>query len=681
MRHRFSRVPGLSLVIPYNERMNRAYYSNSITQFLTESPQSIYGKLALASEFAVEQGQKSAWKAQIDQLKVLLRDINGSIYFEFSIPRMGKRVDVVLLIGQAIFVVEYKVGDTKFASHAVDQVMDYCLDLKNFHATSHDRFIMPVLVATDAENFPAEICLTSNNDRIFNVTKTNGESLVEIVSAVDEFISSIDGESTSEKIDWEHGSYCPTPTIIEAAMALYNGHEVAEISRNDASGENLHSTTKAIENVIVDARQNSYKAACFVTGVPGAGKTLIGLNVATQHFDKKNNLHSVFLSGNGPLVKILQEALARDKVEREKSAGRDLKKGVARSEVKMFIQNVHHYRDECLSDPAPPVDRIALFDEAQRAWDLKQTANFMRQKKNRPDFEQSEPEFLLSCIDRHPDWGVVVCLVGGGQEINKGEAGISEWIEALNRTFPDWHIHISDRLTDKEFGAGRVLELITNRENVHFDSRLHLSVSMRSYRAENVSNLVKQVLDLDVEGARNTLVEIGDRYPIVLTRDLEKAKAWLRDRARGSERYGLVVSSQANRLKPLAIDVRLKPDPIHWFLAGKEDVRSSYYLEDVATEFDIQGLELDWVCVTWDADLRLHNDEWLHRCFRGNRWQKINKLDRQSYLKNAYRVLLTRARQGMVIVIPEGDEHDPTRLPSLYDSTYEYFVKLGLPCL
>jgi len=681
MRHRFSRVPGLSLVIPYNERMNRAYYSNSITQFLTESPQSIYGKLALASEFAVEQGQKSAWKAQIDQLKVLLRDINGSIYFEFSIPRMGKRVDVVLLIGQAIFVVEYKVGDSKFASHAVDQVMDYCLDLKNFHATSHDRFIMPVLVATDAENFPAEICLTSNNDRIFNVTKTNGESLVEIVSAVDEFISSIDGESTSEKIDWEHGSYCPTPTIIEAAMALYNGHEVAEISRNDASGENLHSTTKAIENVIVDARQNSYKAACFVTGVPGAGKTLIGLNVATQHFDKKNNLHSVFLSGNGPLVKILQEALARDKVEREKSAGRDLKKGVARSEVKMFIQNVHHYRDECLSDPAPPVDRIALFDEAQRAWDLKQTANFMRQKKNRPDFEQSEPEFLLSCIDRHPDWGVVVCLVGGGQEINKGEAGISEWIEALNRTFPDWHIHISDRLTDKEFGAGRVLELITNRENVHFDSRLHLSVSMRSYRAENVSNLVKQVLDLDVEGARNTLVEIGDRYPIVLTRDLEKAKAWLRDRARGSERYGLVVSSQANRLKPLAIDVRLKPDPIHWFLAGKEDVRSSYYLEDVATEFDIQGLELDWVCVTWDADLRLHNDEWLHRCFRGNRWQKINKLDRQSYLKNAYRVLLTRARQGMVIVIPEGDEHDPTRLPSLYDSTYEYFVKLGLPCL
>jgi len=190
-----------------------------------------------------------------------------------------------------------------------------------------------------------------------------------------------------------------------------------------------------------------------------------------------------------------------------------------------------------------------------------------------------------------------------------------------------------------------------------------------------------QILDLDVEGARNTLREIGDRYPIVLTRDLAKAKNWLRQQARGSERYGMVVSSQANRLKPLAIVVRLNPDPIHWFLAGKEDVRSSYYLEDVATEFDIQGLELDWVCVTWDADLRFHDDGWEHRSFRGNKWQRINKSDRQAYLKNAYRVLLTRARQGMVIVVPAGDQADPTRLPGLYDPTYEYFKRLGIQAL
>ncbi|MBT4692606.1 MAG: DUF2075 domain-containing protein, partial [Planctomycetaceae bacterium] len=399
---------------------------------------------------------------------------------------------------------------------------------------------------------------------------------------------------------------------------------------------------------------------------------------ATQHFDKDNDLYSVYLSGNGPLVAILQEALAVDKVSRERKAGRTCRKGEARSEVKMFIQNVHHYRDECIIDPKPPVGHIALFDEAQRAWNLRQTSNFMKQKKNMPDFNQSEPEFLLSCIERHDDWGVVVCLVGGGQEINTGEAGITEWIIALDRSFPDWHIHVSDRLEDDEFGAGDVLRSIDSRANVHHDPNLHLAVSMRSFRAENVSLLVKQILDLDQSGARNTLSELQDRYPIVLTRDLDKAKTWLREKAQGTERYGIVVSSKANRLKPLAIDVRLQPNPIHWFLADKSDVRSSYQLEDVATEFDIQGLELDWACVTWGADFRFAEDGWEHQSFRGSRWVNVNQSDRQTYLKNAYRVLLTRARQGMIIVVPEGDSTDPTRGPDFYNSTFEYLKGLDL---
>ncbi len=358
-----------------------------------------------------------------------------------------------------------------------------------------------------------------------------------------------------------------------------------------------------------------------------------------------------------------------------------MKKGEARSEVKMFVQNVHHYRDECLRDPKPPVDHVALFDEAQRAWNLQQTKKFMRTKKGQTGFQQSEPEFLLSCIDRHPDWGVVVCLVGGGQEINTGEAGIGEWIASLNRSFPDWRVHISDRLQDDEFGAGAVLNSLCSRRHVYYDSQLHLSVSMRSFRAEYVSDLVKQILDLDQDRAKQTLRQLAGRYPIVLTRDLGKAKAWLRQMARGSERYGIVVSSQANRLKPLAIDVRLKPDPIHWFLAGKEDVRSSYYLEDVSTEFDIQGLELDWVCLTWDADFRHTPTGWAHHSFRGDRWQRVNKAERQTYLKNAYRVLLTRARQGMVIVVPRGDAADPTRDPVFYDPTYNYLQSLGLSIL
>jgi hypothetical protein len=387
------------------------------------------------------------------------------------------------------------------------------------------------------------------------------------------------------------------------------------------------------------------------------------------------------LSGNGPLVTILQEALARDKVAREKAAGRTIKKHVARSEVKMFIQNVHHYRDECLRDPNPPVDHVALFDEAQRAWNREQTTKFMRQKKGQASFDQSEPEFLLSCIDRHPDWGVVVCLVGGGQEINTGEAGIREWIAALNQRFPDWRVHISDRLTDAEFAAGEILKTLAVRDHVYYDPRLHLSVSMRSFRAEHVSQLVKHVLDLDEPGAKETLRQIADRYPVVLTRDLNKAKMWLRTKARGSERYGIVVSSAAYRLKPLAIEVRLKPHPVHWFLAGKDDIRSSYQLEDVSTEFEIQGLELDWVCVTWDADFRYARSGWSHHAFRGTRWQRNNQADRKLYQKNAYRVLLTRARQGMVICVPPGDTADPTRDPSFYDPTFEYLRNIGFDIL
>jgi len=305
----------------------------------------------------------------------------------------------------------------------------------------------------------------------------------------------------------------------------------------------------------------------------------------------------------------------------------------------------------------------------------------MLRKKKTPGFNISEPEFLISCLDRHRDWAVVVCLVGGGQEINTGEAGISEWIDALMRSYPDWHVYISPKLTDSEYAAGKALENIKTRPNVYYKNELHLSVSMRSFRAENVSMLVKQVLDLESEEAQDTLCKVIDKYPILVTRSLQKAKQWLKKQARGTERYGIVVSSQAERLKPHAIDVKSPIDPIHWFLDDKQDVRSSYYLEDVATEFHIQGLELDWVCVTWDADFRYSPDGWRHWSFCGKRWNHIKKLERQNYQKNAYRVLLTRARQGMVVVVPEGDPEDPTRNPAFYNSTYHYLKDIGFPVI
>jgi hypothetical protein len=402
------------------------------------------------------------------------------------------------------------------------------------------------------------------------------------------------------------------------------------------------------------------------------------LNIATKHFDKENELYSVFLSGNGPLVDILREALTRDKVQRAKESGLRIKKSTVMREVKLFIQNVHQFRDEYLKESTtPPIEHVALFDEAQRAWNAKQTTDFMHRRRHISGFNRSEPEFLISCMDRHQDWAVIVCLIGGGQEINKGEAGISEWIETLLRQFPHWDVYISSRLTDDEYGAGEVLKKVAGRPKVDYKDELHLAVSMRSFRAENVSLLVKELLDLQANEARSSLEKVKGKYPIVITRDIHKAKQWLKRHARGTERYGIVASSQAERLRPHAINVKSPMDPIHWFLDGKEDVRSSYYLEDVATEFHIQGLELDWTCVTWDADFRYSKNGWEHRSFCGDRWNNVNKSERKQYLKNAYRVLLTRARQGMVIVVPPGDEEDQTRRSNYYDPTFKYLKDIG----
>ncbi len=655
--------------------MKRFYYSATISKFIKSTSQEILGALAERNEFALEQTQKDAWLIQIKILKQVLKNYEGEIFFEYAIPRMGKRIDVLLIIEHVIFILEFKVGEKEFLLSALEQVWDYALDLKNFHETSHEHLIAPVLVATSAKSVLSTIELTPHNDQVLFPIKTNEEDLDGIIKNVLQFLK---GKKINAS-EWSEGRYSPTPTIIEAAMALYNKHSVAEISRSDASAKNLSHTSSAVSEIIQKAKEKNEKAICFVTGVPGAGKTLVGLDVATKHLEKENGLTSVFLSGNGPLVAILREALTRDKVKREKARGKKMKKGEVMSQVKLFIQNVHHYRDEYLLDEKAPFDHVAIFDEAQRAWNLTQTANFMQRKKGRANFAQSEPEFLISCLDRHKDWAVVVCLVGGGQEINTGEAGISEWIDSLNRSFPKWHVYVSSKLNDSEYASGRALQELQNRKDVFQKDDLHLSVSLRSFRAEHVSSLIKNLLDLNVVDARKDFEKIKKKYPIVITRDLSKAKQWLKEKARGSERYGIVVSSQAQRLKPHAIDVKSPMDPIHWFLDGREDVRSSYYLEDVATEFHVQGLELDWSCVTWDGDFRYSPNGWKCFSFVGSKWNNIKKEERQLYLKNAYRVLLTRARQGMVIVVPNGDSEDPTRNPEYYDDTFDYLKSIGLP--
>ena len=657
--------------------MKRSYYSNSIKSFREDSVESIVGSLTMESDFTVLTTQRNAWIEQIHILRECCKDLSGEIHFEFMIPRMGHRIDTVIVTERLLLAIEFKVGESKFLSSDREQVWDYGLDLKNFHETSHGITITPILVATEAKSAPRKPDIKIASDGLIEPINANCQSLPELVR----YLSDLDQESKIKPTDWAKGRYSPTPTILEAARALYNGHGVDAISRSDASAINLSTTSDYIDSVIKKCQQQRRKAICFVTGVPGAGKTLVGLNIATRHSDTDSTLHSVFLSGNGPLVRVLCEALATDKIEQEAAKGIKITKKYARNEVKAFIQNVHHFRDSCLTDKSPPSEHVTLFDEAQRAWNHQQTCSFMKQKKGVPDFNQSEPEFLISCLDRHDDWATIICLVGGGQEINKGEAGISGWVKARNRSFPKWDLHISPNLHDSEYALNDS-ELINSGSGlIHEHPDLHLGVSLRSFRTEHLSDFVKQLLDLEEGAAQKSLMKFADRYPVVLTRNLNTAKQWLRDNARGSERYGIVASSQAERLRPHAIDVRVKADPVNWFLKPRDDVRSSFYLEDVATEFDVQGLELDWACLVWDGDFRHAKDSWQTWSFRGSKWQKIRKEERQKYLLNAYRVLMTRARQGLVIVVPEGDSEDHTRKPEFYDPTFEYLQRLGMQVL
>jgi len=652
----------------------RAWFQAPIGRFLELDIATVIGHLTSNSDVDIVPAQVDAWAYQIDFLRKRLERMRGLIFLEFNIPRMGRRIDALLLINSIIFVIEFKVGDVRFDRVGLDQVWDYALDVKNFHEGSHTASVVPMLIATKATRSPPPV-LRFAPDQVCQPLEVSADNFREVI---DLSIRAIPEEGIDQE-GWALAAYRPTPTIIEAARALYARHSVEAIARHDAGAVNLRATSLKIEELIEGASSSKRKLICFVTGVPGAGKTLVGLNIATKRRDETKSTHAVFLSGNGPLVAVLREALTRDELARRKALGEHGKKERSANPVKAFIQNVHHFRDEALHSSSAPHDHVVIFDEAQRAWNAQKTSVFMRQKKNQPDFKHSEPAFLLSYMDRHPDWAVVVCLVGGGQEIHTGEAGIGEWLATLSRDFTHWHVHISPHLRDSEYAVPS-LAMISRQENVYLDESLHLAVSMRSFRAEGVSGFVKALLNCESQQARRTLAGLA-RFPIAITRDLHRARDWIRDHARGTERYGLVASSKAFRLKPHAIDVRVVVDPVHWFLDGPGDTRSSYYLEDCATEFQVQGLELDWACVTWDADLRFAGSQWSFNDFRGSRWQTIRSAANQNYLRNAYRVLLTRARQGMILFIPPGDTSDPTRLPEFYSPTFDYLAEIGIPII
>ncbi|MCI5744778.1 MAG: DUF2075 domain-containing protein [Erysipelotrichaceae bacterium] len=704
---------------------NRCLYNNKIRDFLNESINSILGTLSRNYHGFVQSTQTDAWAEEISISQDLLKLINkdGQIIFEYDIPRLGKRIDVTLLIDGIIFCLEFKVGESKILEADVDQVLDYALDLKYFHKFSSDKIIVPILIATNYKASSSNIVMSVYNDKVVNPLVTGKDGLLKIIKDV---LNKYPSETPIDE-NWIISPYAPTPTIIEAARALYENHSVENITRHEADDVSTDRTIAYILDVIKKSKQNKEKSICFVTGVPGAGKTLVGLDVAIKQTYQGNlepvkDEGAVYLSGNGPLVAVLTEALAKDNQKKIQASGKKKNLTDSRREVSKSIQMIHRYRDNMLMKIKNPVENgvleidptkavkqekagfgevehVAIFDEAQRSWTHKRLADYLKRggtygnKLKVINFPLSEAGFLIWSLDQREDWATIVCLVGGGQEINTGEAGISEWIKALNEMFIHWKVYISPKLTDKEYAEGQVNELLKDNHNVTYSNDLHLSVSLRSYRAEKLSAFVQALLTFDPM-AKIIYKEIKDKYPIVLTRDMKKAKEWLHSKVRGSERTGVLITKESARFKPLGIHVLASGDEnaVHWFLEDKIDTRSSNYLEDAATEIQVQGLELDYTCLLWDADMRYNNGNWEFYKFNGQtKWVKQeatseSKQELIKYMLNAYRVLLTRARAGMVICVPSGNPNktntgfweDSTRLPEYYDGTYEYLKDLGI---
>ncbi len=647
----------------------RAYYSAELSEFLITAPETIVGELAKHHSQDLVYQQTGAWLKQIDILQTQLKGFDcAHVFFEFLIPRMGKRADVVLLVEGIIFVFEFKVGESQYRAADLRQAQGYALDLSCFHETSHDRLIVPILVATNA--FTEMLVIEEKSSHVTDSVKANSENIATIIR---KFIQAYPFERIAPTA-WINGQYKPTPTIIEAAQALYNKHDVKDIARSDASAINLSETVGRIEEIIHQSRISKRKVICFVTGVPGAGKTLVGLQIATKHNNPEDEEYAVYLSGNGPLVSVLREALARDKAKDPNHKISNTRRATSKT-----IQNIHNFRDDSLKNiDRAPVEKVVIFDEAQRAWDKKKASDFMQKKRNQGDFNQSEPEFLISVMDRHDDWCVIVALIGGGQEINSGEAGLNGWFSALQKSFSNWTVYYSEKLKQMEYAGSEVdLQLLENSK-AHSEPSLHLSTSMRSFRADRLSHFVHYLIHNQHQQAKSEYESIADKYPIYVARDLTVAKAWIRSQVKGLNSSGLIASSGAKRLKAKGIFVGNTIAAEDWFLNDFDDVRSSHFLEDIATEFTVQGLELDWCLVGWDADYRHNGKEFEHWSFSGSKWKKVKQEENKRFLENTYRVLLTRARQGMIIYIPFGDELDKTRSPSYYDNTYLYLKECGL---
>lgn len=594
-----------------------------------------------------------------------------TVLLEYEIPRRDRRVDAVILLSQTIALVEIKAGASAILRGDLWQSERYALDVRDFHLESREHRIAPVLVATAMPQIGQNF-VPASTPEVLPLVACGGGDLATYLLALHS------SERPGTPIDpaaWDDSAYRATPTIIQAARDLYIGHDVRSISTSSSS--NLTETVEAVIELVQRCREQGRRGIAFITGAPGSGKTLAGLQVVHDpRLEATIGDGGVFLSGNGPLVYVLSQALA----EASKTIGGD-PVTERRRKLETFIQHAYKFRKEYGERPdKPPPEHVILFDEAQRAWDEERVRSWTRGESQR-----SEPQMLLDVMARAPEWSVVIAMVGGGQEINRGEAGLPEWGRTLTDDHSDWLIAASPAvLPGAPLRPGGSLFESTAERAVTVDPRLHLEMNVRSPRAERLNQWVDSLLNLRPDEARD-LIPDGREFPMVLTRDLDAARDWLRDRAAPDERFGLLASSADRRLMAWGLDTKTlqrEKDWANWFLKPLGDVRSSCQLEVPATPFDCQGLELDWSGVCWGSDLTptAADGGWRTQAFEGNRW--MNRLERRrQFLINGYRVLLTRARRGQVIWVPRAKPNDASLREEYLDSVAELLTRAGVPSL
>ncbi|VFS25126.1 hypothetical protein RAN7_2776 [plant metagenome] len=623
--------------------------------------------------------QIETWKTQIALLKrcayALIERHEAAkdwhLILEYELPRRHKRPDAIVLTEDVILVIEFKVGATSHEASSRWQVEDYCLNLRDFHGGSSGQAIVPVLCSTAAPSVTNSPPISRSC--VAPIRFTNADDLPSVL--LSSYSAQHDPKGPLIDADtWINAPYRPTLSVIEAAERVYENHDVREISHSYAS--NLDATTDLLAEVIREARAQNRRYVCFVTGVPGAGKTLTGLNVVHDpSLRAENGPSGIFLSGNGPLVKVVREAL----VLSQQRAGR--RRQDSAHQVSTFIQNVHQFLRYHREHPtALPHEHVVVFDEAQRAWDREQ----MQRKQG---VDRSEATELFDVMDRLDGWAVIIALVGGGQEIFFGEAGLEEWGRAV-AIRPDWRVVASPEVVSGGASvSGHRLFTDGVPSGIEFrpEPLAHLSVGVRSFRAQRLAEWVDAVLLLDTERAR-PLVPDRREFPLHFTRDLEVARAWLRARSEPGcgQRAGLIATSEDQRLRAYGLErssaFRLDYSFEKWFLMPPTDVRSSHALEVAASEFECQGLELDWVGLCWGGDLTPSaSGGWEYRKFRGSSWNQVRGDSERTYVRNRYRVLLTRARFGMVIWIPPGKASDPTLEPDRFDRVRSLLEAVGVP--